>query len=641
VSASVKNTHSNEPNTETKEMLNSTPLKCIVAVQEGKMAMCKRDIVFSILILVAGVGTCCFGALGSIRDVAEETKVFEAYFPDSNEAGEKLDQWWKTKNTETLSPDELLEIIRQGFRRTKWNRPMIVGWVGGRYLQAREPGPRHKAIELLHHASFSPEGHVRHFVVYYGLSTIKDKSDEVLERLATLAMSNESVSRTIWGVKFTNQQKDFLNHIAPYLNSPHADVRKQAEDLTELVKQETQTRQPEQQGKTPSKKEDVDYETAFRELYETLGNAYPCFELKGIDWQAVGEEFLPRTKQIRNDTDLGWLCIELVAKLEDSHAYVMPGTASMPQMDGPRWDAGFSCIEDDHAAPAVYYVDRGGPAEKAGVKVGMVVVAVDAKNVKNVIDKTMTRMKKFSGFSSERYLRYFAYSFFMRQTEQSKVTVFEMLDDKGSLHKFKLPAEMGKRYLPRLPVPIDGISDNANVSWKMLDDRIGYIYVRRIRPGLETALDNAVAALKNARAMIVDVRGNSGGGFEPKTSHVNFYQENEPTDPNRPQYEGPMALLIDNRCISAGEGWASWFIAKKRARIFGSATAGASARKIVYELKNGLYKVRFPVKAYKGFLDRPIERRGLEPDVEVRQNAADLAKGHDTVLEAARKYLLE
>ncbi|MHC4715295.1 MAG: carboxypeptidase-like regulatory domain-containing protein, partial [Planctomycetota bacterium] len=100
-------------------------------------------------------------------------------------------------------------------------------------------------------------------------------------------------------------------------------------------------------------------------------------------------------------------------------------------------------------------------------------------------------------------------------------------------------------------------------------------------------------------------------------------------------------MLVDARCISAGEGWASWFVANKRARLFGEATAGASSRKTTYTLKNGLYKVRFPVKAYKGFLDRPIERRGLEPDVPIRQRAADLAAGRDTVLEAARSFLVD
>ena len=104
---------------------------------------------------------------------------------------------------------------------------------------------------------------------------------------------------------------------------------------------------------------------------------------------------------------------------------------------------------------------------------------------------------------------------------------------------------------------------------------------------------------------------------------------------------GPMALLIDEHTISAGEGWASWFIANKRARVFGTATAGASSRKAQYTLINGLYKVTIPVKAYTGFLDRPIERRGLEPDVAVRVSAKDIAVARDTVLEAAREHLID
>jgi carboxyl-terminal processing protease len=228
----------------------------------------------------------------------------------------------------------------------------------------------------------------------------------------------------------------------------------------------------------------------------------------------------------------------------------------------------------------------------------------------------------------------------MRQLDEGRIVEFEMLDTAGTAHKFKLPSDLKGRYLPRLPVPIEGIRDSANVSWKMLSDNIGYIYVRRIRDGLETALDRAVSDLKDARGLIVDVRGNTGGGFDRKTSHVNFYTDLVPVRSTRPQYRGPMAVLIDNRCISAGEGWASWFIANKRARFFGQTTAGASAAKEIYLLKNGLYQIRYPVRPFHGFLDRPIERRGLEPDVEVIQNAADLSKGRDTVLEAAREYLL-
>ncbi|HET6430470.1 MAG TPA: hypothetical protein VFJ30_18810 [Phycisphaerae bacterium] len=47
------------------------------------------------------------------------------------------------------------------------------------------------------------------------------------------------------------------------------------------------------------------------------------------------------------------------------------------------------------------------------------------------------------------------------------------------------------------------------------------------------------------------------------------------------------------------------------------------------------------MKAYQGFLDRPIERRGLEPDVPVMPNARDLAAGKDTVLDAAKRALVD
>jgi C-terminal processing protease CtpA/Prc len=277
---------------------------------------------------------------------------------------------------------------------------------------------------------------------------------------------------------------------------------------------------------------------------------------------------------------------------------------------------------------------------KAGVRVGMTVLSVNRKPAEQVMNDFMKLLSRYYGYSSPQYLKYHTARFFVRQMRKGTTVRVEMQDTRGRTRRFSLPATAGVRYLPRLPVPIKGIRDSGNVSWKMLGNGIGYIYVHRIRNDLIESLDRAVGELKDARGLIVDVRGNSGGGFDARRAHRNFALDDD-AEPNRPRFKGPMALLIDARCISAGEGWASWFIARKRARVFGGPTAGASARKRMYTLKNGLYKVRFPVKAYKGFLDRPIERRGLEPDVPLRQNAQDLAAGRDTVLEAAKQYLLQ
>jgi len=371
-----------------------------------------------------------------------------------------------------------------------------------------------------------------------------------------------------------------------------------------------------------------------------MGRVYPAFEIKGIDWKAVGDELLPRANTVQTDEEFGLLCMELTARLQDSHALVLDGTATRPAPPLPEWDPGFACLIDDCGKPVVYYIDHSGPAYKKGVEIGMTVVSINGTPAEEALQITMDQISKYQGYSSARYLQYHAARFFIRQMNHGTNVKFVMTDTKGRVDDFELPTTLESRYLPRLPVPIDDIRDSSNVSWTMLKNKLGYIYVRRIRSDLIQSLDEAVDDLSRADGLIIDVRGNSGGGFDSRRAFINF----DPTsteEPKRPRFEDPIALLTDARCISAGEGWASWFIANKRATVFGEPTAGASARKNTYTLKNGLYKVVIPVKLYRGFLDRPIEGRGLEPDIPIRQNAADLADEKDTVLETAKLWLLE
>ena len=334
------------------------------------------------------------------------------------------------------------------------------------------------------------------------------------------------------------------------------------------------------------------------------------------------------------------LCLELVARLQDSHAFVGPGKARPPVPAQAQFDPGFACLIDDRQRPVVYYVDKGGPADRAGVRPGMALVSVNGTPAEDVLANRMKELSRYAGYSSDRFLRYHAAQFLVKETERGAKVRLEFETSDGTKQSVEAPATAGTRYLPRLPVPIPGIDDAGSVTWKKLDDGVGYVYVRRIGPDLIERLDRAVAELKDALGLIIDVRGNSGGGFDSERSHRNFNPD-DPNEPDRPRFAGPVAMLIDARAISAAEGWASWFVANKRAKLVGEATAGASSRKREYVLKNGLYKVQFPVKAYNGYLDRPIERRGLEPDVPVRQNAKDLPEGRDTVLEAARRMLKE
>jgi C-terminal processing protease CtpA/Prc len=409
--------------------------------------------------------------------------------------------------------------------------------------------------------------------------------------------------------------------------------------IQQIVK-EKKRRQELNQLRKSSVAEEGSYEESFYDFYFTVGEKYPSFDLKNIDWRKVGEQFLPKAQEIKNDDQFGMLCMELVACLKDSHARVLEGKAKLPLLPLPRFDQGFACLKDDCNKPVVYYVARNSPAAKAGVKAGMTVISINGEDAESAIENTIRQISKYIGYSSNRYLRYNAYRWFVRQMVQGTIVKFEMVDTKGKIYKFELPATMDVHYTPRLPVPNPGIDESANVSWKMLESQIGYIYVRRIRDDLIELFDKAVEQLKYAKGIIIDVRGNSGGGFDRNLAHLNFTSEDEINLPEKPRFKGPLALLVDARCISAGEGWASWFVANKRARLFGETTAGASSRKIRYELKNGLFKVQLPVKFYQGYLDRPIEYHGLRPDVSLLQKAKGIVEKRDTVLEAAEKYLL-
>ncbi len=478
--------------------------------------------------------------------------------------------------------------------------------------------------------------------MYQGLTPVPEERREVVvRRLVTLALAERKsdtgfdlLRRIAWGLQ--HEQPEAVKVLDEFIRGGDP-ARAEA---AKAVYKQLSGRYPPGVGKS-------DPETrkgcvrAFHDLHGHLGQVYPDFALKGIDWEKVGRELFPRVDAAETGDQFGLLVEELVARLEDSHALVLEGTATPPNPGMPEWDGLGACLIDDRGRPVVYCVSERIPAWQAGVRVGMTVVSVNGVPAEEAMNRWMKRQRTYVGYSSERYLRYDAARFFQRQQNRGDKVKIELEDLTGRRLVVTLSSDYRGWYIPRLPVPRKGIKDGgADVQWVGLEHRIGYIHVRRIRQGLETSLDQALNSLGDIKGLIIDVRGNSGGGFEPSTAFQNFdLAPDAEAKRHRPHYDGPIALLIDVRCISAGEGWASWFVAKKRARRFGTTTAGASSRKETYTLTNGLYKVVIPVKAYTGFLDRPIERRGLEPDVEVRCNAKDLAQGRDTVAEAAMRWL--
>jgi RNA polymerase sigma factor (sigma-70 family) len=499
-------------------------------------------------------------------------------------------------------------------------------------------------IEIVLRLSADKDPQVRYDAVYHGLpNPLPDRRrDDIIRRLVAVAVHEpgpdghrqDLIRRIAWLLQGDRDAAArFLDEMLRGGDAARAEAARSVyKDLTGRIPPGSGTVSPEvRKG----------YVAAFRDLHEHLGKVYPSFAIKGIDWAKVGRELLPRIEAVETEEQFGLLVEELVARLEDSHACVLEGTASPPSAGFNDWGPWIDCLIDDRGRPVLCSVSPRTLAWKAGVRPGMTVVSVNGVPASEAMDRWMQHQRKYVGYSSGRYLKYDAARWFLRQPHHGDKIALELEDVDGRRLTALLRAEARGWYIPRLPVPREGIEDGgAHVQWVRLENGIGYIHVRRMQQGLEVSLDQALNALGDLKGLILDLRGNSGGGFDAETAFRNFDLAPAGTDaPHRPHYQGPIALLIDERCISAGEGWASWFVARKRARLFGTTTAGASARKEMYTLSNGMYKIQISVKAYTGFLNRPIERRGLEPDVDVRCTARDLSQGKDTVAEAAAAWL--
>lgn len=104
-------------------------------------------------------------------------------------------------------------------------------------------------------------------------------------------------------------------------------------------------------------------------------------------------------------------------------------------------------------------------------------------------------------------------------------------------------------------------------------------------------------------------------------------------------FNGPVAVLIGPRTISAAEDFAVSFAAVKRGILVGSATAGSSGQPLRFDLPGG--GTARVCSAQESFPDgRKFIGTGIAPQIEVELTVADIRAGRDPVIAAAARALL-
>lgn len=265
----------------------------------------------------------------------------------------------------------------------------------------------------------------------------------------------------------------------------------------------------------------------------------------------------------------------------------------------------------------------GSPAEKAGVKAGDVVVAVDGDDVTGI---------------------------------DPSLVVQRILGPKGTTVRLTLRRE-NETDLIEVSVVRDSINI-PSVEGHLLDSGLGYIQLNTFGEDTTRDLKRVVADLvrQDARGLILDLRGN-GGGYLATAVEVSseflsdgvvlterFGDGREEVYRARAGGQAttiPLVVLVDGGSASASEIVAGALQDYGRARLVGETTYGKGSVQDWIPLDGDQGAVRVTIARWYTPKDRQINEQGLAPDVEVAITDEDLKAGRDPQLDKAVEVLLD
>ncbi len=192
------------------------------------------------------------------------------------------------------------------------------------------------------------------------------------------------------------------------------------------------------------------------------------------------------------------------------------------------------------------------------------------------------------------------------------------------------------------------------VEYKKLPNDIGYIRISSFI-GADTPKEFIVALNRiiDSKALILDLRGNSGGLFQnavlisnlflKKGTIVQVIARNGKKNIYSAQddgciYDNPIVVLIDESCASAGEIFSSALQENNRATLIGAKTYGKGLVQKIYSMPNKS-GMNLTIAKYLTPLGKDINERGIKPDYTVNFSHRDFLNNFDSQLNFAQNFL--
>lgn len=267
---------------------------------------------------------------------------------------------------------------------------------------------------------------------------------------------------------------------------------------------------------------------------------------------------------------------------------------------------------------------KNSPCEKAGVKAGDIVYAVDGKEVTGEeISQVQALVKGEQGTDVVLTV--------IRNEKRKDITVTR-----------------------------DEIEEDT-VSSRMLDGKIGYIQVSSFEQVTPKQFESALKKLekKGQKGLIIDLRDNGGGLLDSAVEMLDRMlpkgvvvyskdksgQKQEYMAEDDDSFDKPLVLLVNENSASASEVFCGALQDEEKGKLLGTKTFGKGIVQGVFSLDDGS-AVKMTTARYYTPKGRNIHGKGLTPDIEVEltdkvEKLPESGLKVDNQVKAAFDYLME
>ncbi|MCU1288257.1 MAG: peptidase [Acidobacteria bacterium] len=388
----------------------------------------------------------------------------------------------------------------------------------------------------------------------------------------------------------------------------------------------------------------------FETVWKTVNEKHYDPTFGGVDWLKMREIYEPKAMSAQTDAQFYNVLRQMLNELKLSHFSVYEQTSQAEAVERGDGVIGIELKMIDGKA-VVVRVEKGSTAEAAGLKNGFGIEKINGKAVSEILaplEKNLTAQGQ-----NERVKNLYFERTLMSAIggKPDTIAALETLNAKNesqifSAKRYAAKSEMSEA-LGNFP-PQEVVFES-----KRLEGNVGYIrfniWVIPQMPKIRAAVREFV----DAKGIIFDLRGNPGGigGMAPGIAGLLLKEQTSlgsmtarTTEqkfivyPQAKPFDGKIVVLTDYGTASTSEVFAAGMQEIGRAQIVGERSAGAVLPSVFTVLPTGAI-FQYVISDYKSPKNIVIEKRGVTPDIEIKQTRQALLDGSDLPLEAALKSI--